>query len=49
MLSTAWNTQRDSQSYVEMRKGSKEIEVTWSRKGSLKRGESNKAGNQIPK
>lgn len=31
-LSTVRNTQRDSLSYIENRKGRKEIGVTWSRK-----------------
>ena len=31
MFSTAWNTQRDSQSWVEKRRRV-EIEVTWARK-----------------
>ena len=38
---TARNTQRDSQSYVEKRRGRKEIEVAWRRKGRVKREESN--------
>ena len=40
-FSTARNTQRDSQSYVEKRRGRKEIEVAWRRKGRVKREESN--------
>ena len=48
-FSTAKNTQRDSQSYVEKRRGTKEIEVTRRRKVSVKRGESNQASHQIPK
>jgi len=39
VLSTAQNTQRDSQSYVEMKRGRKEVEVTWRRKETIKRGE----------
>jgi len=46
--STAWNTERDSQSYIEKRRGRKEIEVTWRRKGRVKRGERNQASNKIP-
>jgi len=41
VFSTARNTQRDSQSYIEKRRGREEIEVTWERKGRIKRGESN--------
>jgi len=33
VLSTVWNTQRGSQSYIEKRRGREEIEVTWRRKG----------------
>ena len=33
----------------EKRRGRKEIEVTWRRKGRVKRGESNQASNQISK
>ena len=36
MLSTARNTQRDSQSYVEKRRGRKKIEVKQRRKGKIK-------------
>ena len=39
MLSTAWNTQRGSQSYKEKRRGRKEIEVSRRRKGGIKRRE----------
>ena len=49
MLSTAWNTQRESQSYVEKRKGRKEIEVTRRREGGVKRRETDLASNQFPK
>ena len=48
-FSTSQKTQRDSQSYVEKRRGTKEKKVTKRRKGSVKRGESNQASNQIPK
>jgi len=48
-FSTARNTQRDSQSYIEKRGGKREIEVTRKRKGRVKRGESNQDSNQIPK
>ena len=49
MLSTAWNTQRGSQSYIEKRKGKKEIEVTRRRKVGVKRRETDLASNQFPK
>jgi len=49
VLSTAQNTQRDSQNYVEKRRGRKEIEMTWWGKVRVKRGESNQDSNQIPK
>ena len=48
-FSTARNTQRDSQSYIEKRRGRREIEVTRRRKGRVKRGENNLAINLIPK
>jgi len=38
MFSTAQNTQRDSQSWVEKRRGKEGIEVTWWRKRGVKRG-----------
>ena len=41
-------TQRGSQSYIEKRRGRKEIEVTRRRRGGIKRGESNLARNQFP-
>ena len=47
-LSTARNTQRDSQSYIENRRERKEKEVT-RRKGRVKREEGNQVNNQIPK
>ena len=37
MFSTAWNAQRDSQSWVEKRRVREEIEVTWVRKRKVKR------------
>ena len=37
MLSTVWNPQRGSQSSIEKRRGRKEIEVSWRRKGGIKR------------
>ena len=48
-LSAVRNTQRNSQSYIEKRKGRKEIEVTRSRKERVKKGENNQARNQTPK
>ena len=49
MFSTAQKSQRDSQSEVEKRRGKEEKELTWERKGRVKRGESNKASNHTPK
>ena len=46
---TARNTQRDSQSYIEQRRGRREIEEIRRRKGEVKSGEINLASNQIPK
>ena len=40
--------QRSSQSYMEKRRGRREIEVTRRRIGEIKRGESNLASNQLP-
>ena len=37
MLSTFWNPQRGSQSFIEKRRGRKEIEVSRSRKEGIKR------------
>ena len=48
-LSTARNTQRDSQSYTEKRRGRKKIEVTRRKKGRVKMGKINEVNNQIPK
>ena len=42
---TARNTQRDSWSYIEKRRGKKEIEVTRKRKRRVKRGERNQASS----
>ena len=49
MLSTVWNTQRGSQSYIEKKRGRKEIEVTRRRRGGVKRRETVLASNQFPK
>ena len=48
-FSTVRDTQRGSQSYMEKRKGRREIEVTRKRRGGIKRGESNLGSNQFPK
>ena len=45
----ASDTQRDSQSYMEKRRGRREIEVTRRRRGGIKGGESSLASNQFPK
>ena len=45
---TVWDTQRDSQSYIEKRKGRREIEMT-RRRGGVKSGEISLASNQFPK
>jgi len=42
---TAQKTQRDSQSWVEKRRGREEIEVTWGEKGESKGEEGNQASN----
>ena len=44
-FSTVRDTQRGSQSYLEKRRGKREIEVTSRRKGGIKTGESNLAVN----
>ena len=49
MFSTAWNTQRGSQSYIDRRRRRKEIEVTRRRRGGVKRRETDLASNQFPK
>jgi len=54
MFSTARNTQRDSQSWAEKRRGREEIEVNWGRKrivkkGKSKGGEGNQVSNHTPK
>ena len=48
-FSTVRDTQRGSQSYMEKRRGRREIEVTRKRRGGVKRGESNQARNHTPK
>jgi len=48
-FSTVRDTQRGSQSYMEKRRGRREVEVTRKRRGGVKRGETNLASNQFPK
>ena len=48
-FSSARDTQRGSQSYMEKRSGRREIEVTRRRRGGIKRGKTNLASNQFPK
>ena len=48
-FSTVRDTQRGLQSYMEKRRGRREIEVTRRRRGRVKRGESNLASNQFSK
>ena len=48
-FSIVGETHRGSQSYIEKRRGRKEIEVTRRRRGGIKRGESSLASNQFPK
>jgi len=49
VFSTAWNTQRDSQSWVEKRRGRKETEVARRIKGGIKRRKTDPASNLFPK
>ena len=46
-FSTVKDTQRSSQSYMEKRRGRREIEVTRMRRGEVKRGESKLASNHF--
>ena len=46
-FSTVRDTQRGSQSYTKKRKGRREIEMTRSRRGGLKRGECTLTNNQF--
>ena len=48
-FSTVRDTQRGSQSYMEKRRGRREMEVIRRRRGGIKRGETNLASNQFPK
>ena len=47
-FSTVRDTQRDPKSYIEKRRGRREIEVTRRRRGGVKRGETDLASNQFP-
>ena len=47
-FSTVEETQRVSESYMEKRRGRREIEVTRRRRVGIKRGESSLASNQFP-
>ena len=47
-FSTVRDTQRGSQSYMEKRRGKREIEVTRRRRGGVKRGETNLVSNHFP-
>ena len=46
-FSTVRDTQRGSQSYMEKRRGRREIAVTRRRRGGIKKGDSNLASNKI--
>ena len=48
-FSTVRDTQRRSQSYMEKRRGRREIEVIRRRRGGVKRRETDLASNQFPK
>ena len=48
IFSLVRNTQRVSQSYMEKRRGRREIEVTRRKRGGIKRGDSSLASNQFP-
>ena len=47
-FSTVRDTQRGSQSYMEKKRGRREIEVTRRRRAGIKRGKSKLASNQFP-
>jgi len=47
-FSTVRDTQRGSQSYIEKRRGRREIEGTRRRRGGIKRGVRNLASSQFP-
>ena len=46
-FSTVRDTQRGTQSYMEKRRGGREIDVTRRRRGGIKRGESKLASNHF--
>ena len=48
-FSTVRDTWRDSQSYLDKKRGRREIEVTRRRRGGIKRGESKLVSNHFPK
>ena len=48
-FSTVRDTQRGTQSYMEKRRGRREIEATWRRRGGIKRAESKLASNHFPR
>ena len=48
-VSTARDTQRGSPSYMEKRRGRRDIEVIRRRRGAVKRGETDLASNQFSK
>ena len=47
-FSTVRDTQRGTQSYMEKRRGRREIEVTRRRRGGIKRGKSKLVSNHFP-
>ena len=47
-FSTVRDTQRGTQSYMEKRRGRREIDITSRRRGGIKRGESKLASNHFP-
>ena len=47
-FSTVRGTQRGSQSYMEKRRGRREIEVTRRRREGIKKGETSVTSNQFP-
>ena len=49
MLSTVWNPQGGSWSYIEKRRGRREREITRRRRGGIKSGKTNLASNPFPK
>ena len=48
-MSTVRDTQRGSQSYMEKRRGRREIEVTRRKREGIKKGESKLASDHFPK